>query len=166
MTAGVAGRRQTPPPATRSVSTSSPLTSPATSASAGNPSRDGRSSRKVGGRAPDAPPTASGGQLGGARLSATRRRPSCWAPREGGPCAGPLGQGEMLVTSLSPHSCCARPSAAAVMMTLQWRGEATMRTTPTCHSSLPQCWQHHLSMTAPAMGLHRRRRHAPPPSAS
>jgi hypothetical protein len=42
----------------------------------------GWSHRKVGRWEPVAPPTSSGGQLGGARLFATRRRPSCWAPRE------------------------------------------------------------------------------------
>jgi hypothetical protein len=78
-------------------------TLPATGASVGNPSRGGQSHRKAGGRSPDAPPTASGGQLGGARLSTTRRRPSCWVPREGEPSAGPLGQGVLLVTRSSPQ---------------------------------------------------------------
>jgi hypothetical protein len=168
MTAGAVGRRQNPPSAAHSVSTMSPSTFPATDASARSPSRGGRSHRKVGGWEPVAPPppTSSGGQLSGVRLSATRRCPSCWAPREGGPSAGPLGQGELLVASSSPHSCRVRPSAATAMMTLQWHGEAMTRTTPTCHSSPPPHWQCRRSTTAPATGLHRRRRHAPPPSAS
>jgi hypothetical protein len=62
---------------------------------------------------------ASEGQLGGARLSATRRRPSGWAPRECEPFAGPLEQDELLIASLSPHSCRMWPSAAAVMTTLR-----------------------------------------------
>jgi hypothetical protein len=36
------------------------------------------------------------------------------------------------------------------------------RTTPTCLSSLPPCWQRRRSTTAPATDLHQRRRHAPP----
>jgi hypothetical protein len=66
----------------------------------------------------------------------------------------------MLVASSSPISCHAQPSAAAVMMTLQWRGEATTKTTPTCRSSPPPRWRRHRSTMAPAMGLHQRRRHA------
>jgi hypothetical protein len=54
-------------------------------------SRGGRSHRKAGRRTPVAPPIFSGGWLGGVRISATRRRPSRWVPREVGPSAGPLG---------------------------------------------------------------------------
>jgi hypothetical protein len=166
MTTGAAGRRQNPPSAVRSVSTTSLSTFPATDASARSLSRGGQSHRKVGGWDLVAPPTSSGCQLGGALLSATRRCPSCWAPREGGPSSGPLGQGELLVASSSPQSCRVRPSTATAMMTLQWHGEAMTRTTPTCRSSPPPHWQRCRSTTAPVTGLHWRRRHAPPPFAS
>jgi hypothetical protein len=63
--------------------------------------------------------------------------------------ASPLGQGELLVASSSPHSCRARPSAATVMMTLRWRGEATTRMTPTCRSSPLPRWVRRRSTTAP-----------------
>jgi hypothetical protein len=96
-----------------------------------------RNRRRVGRLEPDAPPTASEGWLGGAGLSATWRHPSRLVPREGGPSAGPLGRGELLVASSSPHYCHARPSAASTMMTLPWRGETTTRTAPTCHSCPP-----------------------------
>jgi hypothetical protein len=122
MTVGVAEQRQNPPPAAHLAPTPSLSTSPATGASAGSPSRGGRSRQRVGGQEPVAPPTASEGLPGEAGLSTTRRRPSRWAPREGGPSAGPLGRGELLVTSSNPHSCRARPSAVAAMMTLRWRG--------------------------------------------
>jgi hypothetical protein len=56
-----------------------------------------------------------------------------------GPSTGPLGQGELLVASSSPHSCRARPSVAAAMTTLLWRGEATTRMTLTSRSSPPTC---------------------------
>jgi hypothetical protein len=105
-----------------------------------------------------------GGQLGVVWLSATWRHPSCWAPREGGPSAGPLGQGELPVASSSAPSCQAWSSAVAAMMTLQWRMEATTRTTPTCRSSPLPRWQRRRCTTAPVTGLHRRRRHTPPPS--
>jgi hypothetical protein len=52
------------------------------------------------------------------------------------------------------------------MTTLRCRGEATTRTTPTCRSRQPPRWRRRRSLTAPATGLHRRRRHTPPPSAS
>jgi hypothetical protein len=166
MTAGTAGRRQNPSHVAHSMSTSSPSTLPVTDASAGNPSRGGQFRQKVGGREPVAPPIASGGQLGGVRLSAPRRCSSCWAPREGGLSAGPHGQGGLLVARSSPHSCRARPSVAAAMKTLLWCGEATTRTTPTSRSSSPLRWVRRRSMTAPTIDLHRRIRHAPPPSAS
>jgi hypothetical protein len=145
MTAGTAGRRWNPPPASRSASTPSPSTSPATDASVRSPSRGSRNHRRVGERESVAPPTTLGGRLGRARLSATRRRPSRWAPCEGGPSAGPLRWGELLVASSSPHSCRAQPSAVAAIMTLLWRGEATTRTTPTCHSNQPPRWLRHRS---------------------
>jgi hypothetical protein len=166
MTVGAAGRRQNPPPAVRSASTLSPSTLPATDASAGSPSRGGRNCRKVGGRELVTPPTASGGQLGGARLSATWRCKSCWAPCEDGSSADPLGQGELLDASSSPLSYHARSYAAVAMMTLLWRGEVTTRTTPTCRSSPPPCWVRRCSTTAPTTDLHWRRHHAPPPSTS
>jgi hypothetical protein len=71
------------------------------------------------------------------RLSVPRRRPSCWAPCDGGSSAGPHGQGELLVASSSPHSCRALPSAAATMTTLVWCGEGMTRTTPTSRSNPP-----------------------------
>jgi hypothetical protein len=54
------------------------------------------------------------------------------APRGGGWSASPLGQGEPLDVSSSPHSYRMRPSAAAAKMTLTWCREAMTRTTPTC----------------------------------
>jgi hypothetical protein len=150
MTVGAMGRHRNSPSAARSMPMPSLLTSPATSASAGSPSRGGRNCRRGGGLEPVAPPTASEGWLGGAGLSATRGRPSRWAPHEDGPPAGPLGWGELLVSSLSPHSCCARPSVAATTMTLLWRGEATTRTTPPCRSNPPPRWPRCRSTTAPA----------------
>jgi hypothetical protein len=84
-----------------------------------------------------------------------------WALHEGGPTAGPLGQGELLVANSSPHSYRARRPADAAMMTLRQRGEATMKTTPTCRSSPPPRWQRRRSTTALATGLHRRRHTLP-----
>jgi hypothetical protein len=166
MTAGARGRRRHPPLAARSASMPSLSTSPATGASAGSPSRGGRNCRRVSGLDPVAPPTASEGRLGEVGLSATRGRPSRWAPRKGRLPAGPLRRGELLVASSSPHSCCVQSSVAAATMTLLWRGEATTRTTLICCSNPPPCWLCHRSTTAPTTDLHWRRRDAPPPSAS
>jgi hypothetical protein len=137
MTANAVGQRLAPPPTVRSVSTPSLTTSPAIGTSAGSRSQGGWSHRTAGGRTPAAPPTFSEGRLGRARISATRRRPSCEAPHEGGPSAGLLGRGEPPDASSSPRSCRAWPPATGATMTLQRREEATTRTTPTCCSSRP-----------------------------
>jgi hypothetical protein len=165
MTAGAA-RRRNPLPAVRSASTPSLTTAPAIDASVGSPSQGGRSRRKAVGRRPAAPPIFSRGRLGGVRISMTRGCPSRWAPHEGGSSAGPVGQGELLFASSRPQSCRVWPPAAVAMMTLRCRGEAMMRTTPTCRSSRLLRWQRRRSTSAQATGLHWRRRQAPPPSAS
>jgi hypothetical protein len=82
-------------------------------------------------------PDNVGGQLGGARHSATRWRLARWAPCESGPTAGPLGQDELLVASSTPLSCCAWLFVAAAMTTLWTCREATTSMTPTSRSSQP-----------------------------
>jgi hypothetical protein len=166
MTEDAAGRRQNPPPAARSALTPSLSTSPATGASAGSLSWGGQSHRRVGRLEPAAPPTASEGQPDEASLSVTRGRPSHWAPHGGVPPAGPLGRGELLITSSSPHSSYMWLSVAAATTILLWRGEATTRMTLTCRSNPPPCWPRRRSTTTLAMDLHWRRRHAPRPSTS
>jgi hypothetical protein len=166
MTEGVTGRHWNLPPAARSTSTPSLSTSPATGASIGSPSRGGWSLQRVGGLESAAPSTASVGRPDEAGLSAPRERPSHRAPRGGGPPAGLLGRGELLIASSSPHSSRVRLSVAVVMMILLWHGEATTWMTPTCHSNPLPCWPCHCSMTALAVDLRWRSRRAPPPSAS
>jgi hypothetical protein len=166
MTAGAAGWHRNPPPVACSASTLSLSTSPTTSASAGSPSRGGRNHGRASILEPATPPTASESLPNEAGVSATRGRPSRWAPREGEPPAGPLGRGELLVASSSPHSCHVRPSICATTMTLLWHREATTRTTSTCRSNPPPRYPRRHSTTAPATDLHWRRRRAPPPSTS
>jgi hypothetical protein len=165
MTEGAAGRRRNRPPAVRSVLAPSSSTSPTTGASAGSLRRGGRSHRRVGELEPVVPPTASEGRPDETGLSMTRGRLSRWVPHDGPP-AGPLGLGQLLTGSSSPHSYRAWLSVAAATMILPCRGEATTRTTSTCHCNPPSRWPHRLSTTAPMMDLRYRRPCAPPPSAS
>jgi hypothetical protein len=147
-------RRRNPPPAVRSVSTPSPLTSPATGASARSLRRGGRSRQRGGGMEPTAPPTASVGRPDEAGLSAPYGRPGHRAPRGDGPPAGPFRRGELLITSSSPCSSCTRLTVAASMMLLLWRGEVRTRTTATCRSNPPPHWPRRRSTTTPAMDPH------------
>jgi hypothetical protein len=166
MTANVVGQCLASPPVVRSASTPSSTTSPVIGASAGSRSQGGRSHHRAGRRTSAAPPTFLEGRLGGARISTARRCPSCWAPHEDGPSAGPLGRGEPHDASSSSRSCCAPSPATGTMTTLQRRKEATMRTTPTCCSSRPPRWRHLRTTTDQAMGLRWKRHQAPPPSAT
>jgi hypothetical protein len=160
------GQRLAPPPVARSASTPSLTTVPATGASARSWSRGGQSHRRAGRQTLAAPLTFSEDRFGGARISAARRRPSRWAPREGGPPAGPLGRGEPPDASSGPRSCRARPPAAGATMTSRRREEETTRTTLICCSSQPRHWRHLHSTTAWAMSPHWRRHQAPPLSTS
>jgi hypothetical protein len=155
-----------PLPVARSASTPSLTTSPATGASAGSRSRAGRSHHRVGGLSPAAPLTFSGDRLAGVQISAAQKRPSRWASHGSGPTAGPLGRGEPLDVRSSSQSYRALPLTASTMTTLQCRGVAMTRMTPTCCSSRPPRWQHRHSTTTQATGPHRRRHPDPPPSAS
>jgi hypothetical protein len=125
------------------ASTPSPTTSPATGAFVGNQSQDGRSHHKAGEWMSAAPPTFSGDRLDGTWISAAQKHLSRWAPHGSEPSAGPLGQREPPDVSSRPLSCRAQLPAAGVMTTLQRRGAATRRTTPTCCSSQPPCWPLH-----------------------
>jgi hypothetical protein len=166
MTERAAGQRRNLPPAARSASTPSLSTSPVIGASAGSPSRGGRSRRRDGVLELDAPPTASEGRPDEAGLSAPRGHPSRWPPRGGGPPTGPLGWGELRIASSTLHSSRTWLSMAAATMILWWRGEAVTRTTPTCRSNPPPRWPRRRSTMASAMDLRWRRRHTPLPSAS
>jgi hypothetical protein len=166
MTGGVAGRCRNPPFAVRSVSTSSLSTSAATDASAKSPSWGGRSHHRGGGMESPAPPTVSAGRLGGAGLSALKRRSDHRAPCRGGPPADPLGRDEPPDASSIPRSSRAWRAPATATMSPQPCGEATAWTTLTCRSSPSPCWPRHRSTTAPAMGLRWRRHCAPLPFAA
>jgi hypothetical protein len=166
MTADAAGQRLASPPAERSVLTPSPTTSPRSAPLQGVGVGTVEAIVKLASERQLLLRPSRGGRLGGVRISATRGRPSRWAPCEGKPSAGPLRQGELLDVSSSPPSCRARTLAAVATMTLLRRGEAMTTATPTCRSSRPPCWRHRHSTTAQATGLHRRRFQAPPPSAS
>jgi hypothetical protein len=96
-----------------------------------------------------APLTASAGQPGEASLSALQERSARRAPCEGEPPAGPLRQGEPPIARSSPRSSHARLFAATVMMSLQWREETTLWTTPTCRSNPLPRWPRPHSTTAP-----------------
>jgi hypothetical protein len=166
MTEGVTGRRRNLPPVARLVSTPSLSTTPATSASAGSPSRAVGTVEELASRSRSflRPPQ----RVGLTRRGSLRLRGARHAGRHArvGPPAGPLGRGELLTASSSPHSYRKRLSVATATMILLWYGDATMTTTPTCHSNPLPCWPCRRSTTALAMDPRWRRCCAPQPSAS